>query len=302
MNQASAQAAFSLSPSLSGTFTWSGMTMTFTPNGPLASATAYTATIATSATDAHGVALASPYSWSFTTAAAAGPAAPTGLAAADHPADQGGALDLSWTPSVSTNVTQQRLYRSTTTGGPYALVTTIANNTTATYTDSGLTTNTLYYYVLRAYDGTSESANSNQASATPLDNTSTNLALGKPVTASSIYGAGFEATRAVDGNLTTRWSSQFSDPQWLMVDLGATYAISSMKLTWETAYAKAYRIDVSSDAATWTTIYSTTTGAGGIEQLTGLVGTGRYVRMYGTVRGTIYGYSLWEMEVYGSSP
>ena len=51
-----------------------------------------------------------------------------------------------------------------------------------------------------------------------------------------------------------------------------------------------------------TTIYGTTTGAGGIEDLTGLSGTGRYVRMYGTARGTTYGYSLWELEVYGTVP
>jgi hypothetical protein len=49
----------------------------------------------------------------------------------------------------------------------------------------------------------------------------------------------------------------------------------------------------------WTSIYSTTTGTGGIQDLTGLSGTGRYVRMYGTVRSGGYGYSLYEFEVYG---
>jgi hypothetical protein len=39
---------------------------------------------------------------------------------------------------------------------------------------------------------------------------------------------------------------------------------------WETAYATSYQIQVSSDNSTWTTIYSTTTGAGGVELLTGL--------------------------------
>src|SRR5439155_12046768 len=50
-------------------------------------------------------------------------------------------------------------------------------------------------------------------------------------------------------------------------------------------------------------IYSTTTGDGGIDDLTGLSGSGRYVRMYGTLRATQYGYSLWEYEIYtGSGP
>jgi hypothetical protein len=39
---------------------------------------------------------------------------------------------------------------------------------------------------------------------------------------------------------------------------------------------------------------------GGVDDLTGLSGSGRYVRMYGTQRGTIYGYSIWDYDVYGS--
>ena len=99
------------------------------------------------------------------------PAAPTGLSASDTPSDQGGNVNLAWMPSASTDVTQQRVYRSTTTGGPYTLVTTFANNTTGSYTDTGLTNGTTYYYVVRAYDSTQESVNSNEASAVPVDNT-----------------------------------------------------------------------------------------------------------------------------------
>jgi hypothetical protein len=85
------------------------------------------------------------------------------------------------------------------------------------------------------------------------------------------------------------------------VDLQGTYNITEVKLNWEAAYAKSYQIQVSSDAVNWTNIYSTAAGAGGIEDRTGLSGTGRYVRLYGTVRQTVYGYSLWEMEVYGTA-
>ncbi|MCX5209416.1 discoidin domain-containing protein [Kitasatospora sp. NBC_00240] len=128
-----------------------------------------------------------------------------------------------------------------------------------------------------------------------------NLALGRPATASSTESniATLGPSSAVDGGNTTRWASNYTDPQWLQVDLGATYSIGEVKLTWENAYAKAYQIQVSNDGATWTTIYSTTTGAGGVDDLTGLSGSGRYVRMYGTQRGTSWGYSLWEFEVHG---
>ncbi len=132
------------------------------------------------------------------------------------------------------------------------------------------------------------------ASAAP-----TLLSQGKPATASSIQNATFPAAAAVDGNAGTRWSSAFSDPQWLQVNLGATASISQVVLQWETAYATAFQIQTSPDAVNWTTIYSTTTGTGGTQTLN-VTGTGRYVRMYGTARATQYGYSLWEFQVYGT--
>jgi hypothetical protein len=124
-----------------------------------------------------------------------------------------------------------------------------------------------------------------------------NVALGKTATASSTENGSFPAADAVDGNTGTRWSSAFSDPQWLEVDLGSSQSVCGVTLDWETAYAKAFQIQVSADNSTWTTIYSTTSGTGGTQHLTGLSGTGRYIRMYGTARATQYGYSLWEFGV-----
>ncbi len=125
------------------------------------------------------------------------------------------------------------------------------------------------------------------------------LSQGRPATASSVENAGTPASAAVDGNTGTRWSSGFSDPQWLQVDLGSAATISQVVLRWEAAYATAFQIQVSADASTWSTIYSTATGTGGTQTLN-VSGTGRYVRMYGTARATGYGYSLWEFQVYGA--
>jgi beta-glucanase (GH16 family) len=125
------------------------------------------------------------------------------------------------------------------------------------------------------------------------------LSQGHPTTASSAENASFAAANATDGNTGTRWSSGFSDPQWLQVDLGATHSISRAVLNWEAAYATAFQIQTSTDGSTWTTVYSTTSGAGGVQDLT-VSGSGRYVRMNGTARATQYGYSLWEFQVYGS--
>jgi hypothetical protein len=125
----------------------------------------------------------------------------------------------------------------------------------------------------------------------------TNVALHQPTTASSIQGASWPASNATDGNLSTRWSSAFSDPQWLEVDLGSTQSICQVVINWETAYAKSFQIQTSTDNTNWTTIFSTTTGTGGTQTIS-LSGTGRYIRMFGTVRATQYGYSIFEFNVF----
>jgi len=125
------------------------------------------------------------------------------------------------------------------------------------------------------------------------------LALDQPTTASSTQDAtDYPASDATDGDPGTRWSSAASDPQWLEVDLGAPTQICSVGILWETAYASAFSIQASNDNSTWTTVYSTTTGAGGQETFP-ISTTARYIRMYGTVRATQWGYSIFEFDVYG---
>src|SRR5258706_8847968 len=129
---------------------------------------------------------------------------------------------------------------------------------------------------------------------------STNLALNKLATSSSNETSAYTPNLAVDGNTTTRWSSLYSDPQWLQVDLGATASITRVVLRWEAAYASAFQIQTSNDAVNWTTIQSVSGNTSTLNDL-GVSGSGRYVRMYGTTRATVYGYSLFEFEVYGTS-
>ena len=125
------------------------------------------------------------------------------------------------------------------------------------------------------------------------------LALDQPTTGSSTQDAtDYPAPDATDGNPGTRWSSAASDPQWLEVDLGSQQQICSVGILWEAAYATAFQIQVSNDNSTWTTVYSTTTGTGG-NQTFPISVTARYIRMYGTARGTQFGYSIFEFDVYG---
>ncbi|WP_327287017.1 discoidin domain-containing protein [Streptomyces sp. NBC_01198] len=138
------------------------------------------------------------------------------------------------------------------------------------------------------------------SSARPAHAAPSLLSQGKPATASSTENAGTPASAAVDGNTGTRWSSAAADPQWLQVDLGSSATLSSVTLNWESAYATAFKIQVSDNAQTWTDAYSTTTATGGTQTVP-VNASGRYVRLYGTARATGYGYSLWEFQVYGTT-
>ncbi|MEU8723955.1 MULTISPECIES: discoidin domain-containing protein [Streptomyces] len=129
----------------------------------------------------------------------------------------------------------------------------------------------------------------------------TDVALGKPATASSYQSGGGDCpctpANAVDGKADTRWAADWSDPQWLQVDLGTSTPLTHVQLVWEAAYAKAYTLQTSDDGQSWRTIREVTDGNGGVDDFD-VSGTGRYVRVHGTARGTGYGYSLYEFGVY----
>ena len=127
-----------------------------------------------------------------------------------------------------------------------------------------------------------------------------NIALNKPVTVSSIEAQQYAGEYAVDGNRGTRWSSQFSDPQYIYIDLGAEQHVEQVNLIWEYAYGKEYRIETSNDAVNWETVYNETDGDGAIDRIY-FTADCRYVRMYGIQRGTVYGYSLYEFEIFSTA-
>lgn len=126
-----------------------------------------------------------------------------------------------------------------------------------------------------------------------------NLAIGKNATASGTEANERAASMAIDGSLDTRWAAPGIDPTWITVDLGAQTDICKVVLEWETAYARKYKIEVSNDGEIWETVYEETNGDGGNDTIEFATVNARYVRMYGTRRGTIHGYSLYEFEVYG---
>ncbi|MEV6845853.1 chitosanase [Actinoplanes sp. NPDC051411] len=127
------------------------------------------------------------------------------------------------------------------------------------------------------------------------------LSRDRPATASSVLGPRWAAGDATDAAGDTRWASaDGAGTQWLRVDLGAVRAVDRVRLRWESAYARTYRVQTSDDGASWTTLFTTRSGNGGTDDLVRLDGHGRYLRVLATQRGRATGgYSLWDLRVYG---
>jgi hypothetical protein len=126
-----------------------------------------------------------------------------------------------------------------------------------------------------------------------------NIALLKPATASSSESASLQPSAANDGSLDTRWSSAFSDPQWIRIDLQEVYDLTGARIYWEAAAAKVFEVQVSLNGSSWTRAYYSSNGDGGTDDLS-FTGSARYVRVYCTSRLTQYGVSIREFEIFGS--
>jgi hypothetical protein len=127
-----------------------------------------------------------------------------------------------------------------------------------------------------------------------------NIAYSKPVTVSSNENAVNTGDKAVDANGNTRWSSAYGETQWIYVDLGRTYDVNRVKIAWEAAYARNYYLETSADARTWTNTRTVTNNVALVNDHTNLSRSTRYIRIYATQRATAYGYSIFELEVYGN--
>ncbi|MFP4681770.1 MAG: discoidin domain-containing protein [Chitinispirillaceae bacterium] len=129
----------------------------------------------------------------------------------------------------------------------------------------------------------------------------TDLALNRTVDASSVERENNSAEMAVDGNSTTRWSSDFENDQWISVDLGQVYTVDKVVLNWEEAHGVVYNIEVSDDAETWTTVFEETENSSAGEKIHTFPSVeAQYVRMYGIERVLEWGgFSLYDFEVYG---
>jgi hypothetical protein len=127
-----------------------------------------------------------------------------------------------------------------------------------------------------------------------------NLAKGRKAYPSSTESSAYSAAKVTDGSIETSWHSvSGTEKQWIYVDLGQHYSLSRVRLTWDSAaYASEYTIQTMVSSNNWATIYRTTSGDGGVDDIR-LNAVGRYIRVFATKRSsTARNYVLKEFEIY----
>lgn len=129
---------------------------------------------------------------------------------------------------------------------------------------------------------------------------SRNLAIDAPSRASGYAGYNLVYSMT-DGDRDTRWRGNNANSAWSQVDLGSVQPVSTVRLWWEAAYAKTYRIQLSDDGSSWRDAYTTPSGGsdGGLDVITLDGQSARFVRMQTLTRALDYGPSIWEFEVFG---
>ncbi len=143
----------------------------------------------------------------------------------------------------------------------------------------------------------------NQASANleivVVDPDKGDIALFKPVKALSIENETHLPAMVNDGMNGTRYSSEYKNEQWITIDLQGKFTIYGALLNWEAAYGKKYRMEVSMDGEKWITVFTEDNGKEGVLEYSFDKVEASYVRLIMDKRGTDWGFSLWDFEVFG---
>ena len=128
---------------------------------------------------------------------------------------------------------------------------------------------------------------------------------GVTATATSANNANSDGDKAIDGDITSRWESKHgNEPQSLTIDLGQIRNIKQIGIIWEAASAKDYKIEVSSDGVNFTQAALVEDGNGDQNRFDTIklkeMVEARYVRINCINRTTNYGYSIFDVAIYGT--
>jgi acyl-CoA thioesterase I len=132
-----------------------------------------------------------------------------------------------------------------------------------------------------------------------IDSDKINRALNHSVKVSST-ARGFNPASAVDGDTTTSWVSESANTQWISIDLGRSIEINRVVIHWGSIYGSLFHIQILTEDGLSKTIYSTSTGKGGVSDISGLSHIGQAIRLLCINKNNLdSGYIVKEIEIYG---
>jgi hexosaminidase len=132
----------------------------------------------------------------------------------------------------------------------------------------------------------------------------TNLALNKMTTVSGSSSSANPGQLAVDGNLTTGWSSNMADSAWMIVDLGSVQTVGGVTILWGANFGAAYNLlgatnctGVTPATCNFTTALGVTGGGSGTSSDVFAAIQARYILFQGVARSGA-SYQINEFQVY----
>jgi fibronectin type 3 domain-containing protein len=203
-------------------------------------------------------------------------------------------VTVNWT--ADTNAVSYNVKRAAVSGGPFTPVT---NTTVANYTDFAVVSNATYYYVVSILNAFGEGADSTVVSSRDV------LLSRSGWVATALVGG--SPGNAIDGNLSTRWSTDsfLTNGQWFQVDMRSAKTIFKIVLDTTPSpndYPRGYQVNLSNDGSNWGSPVAMGAGYSAVTTITFAPQTARYVRI--TQTGTAAGnyWSIHELNIYGTPP
>ncbi|MFA5410943.1 MAG: discoidin domain-containing protein [Candidatus Omnitrophota bacterium] len=109
-----------------------------------------------------------------------------------------------------------------------------------------------------------------------------------------------DSRAAVDGDLLSRWSSAYTEGQWMVLDFGTPKTLNKIVIFWEAAYPVEYDILGSLDNRNWQVLSSLKSQDGKTDEITFKPAKVRYVKILSVKRfNPDWGISLWEVLCFG---
>ncbi len=105
---------------------------------------------------------------------------------------------------------------------------------------------------------------------------------------------------AIDGDMDTRWGSDYSDNQWIKITLDTIHSVDKVTIHWEAASAKRYKILASKNNINWDTVYYESSGDGETDIILFEPTEAKYIQLLAIEGNTEWGFSIWELEIYST--